>query len=293
MNTLKDIERIVTQCGLDISKIEIESQPMGATNTSYRCRYCGEQYVVRLGSSCPELLAINRQAEEAALKVVSKNNCGAPLVYYDVHTGNMVTRYLPGRDMNGEDFRNTVLLEGAVRLMRQLHALQTPYTLDMYQDVEQKLTAIRARGISLHPEFSEAYRFYQEIADRYPLETSAFRGLCHGDMFPNNFLLTEEGRIVLLDYEYTGMSDIFYDFACFSGGWTVEEKQHLLELYFGESRPELLQKLCDFSVVNWMWNGTWAYLKSCEVPPEQFDYVDFGHRHIDMILRYKREHPVQ
>ena len=139
MNTLKDIERIVTQCGWDISKIEIESQPMGATNTSYRCCYCGEQYVVRLGSSCPELLAINRQAEEAAL----------------------------------------------------------------------------------------------------------------------------------------------------------EEKQHLLELYFGESRPELLQKLCDFSVVNWMWNGTWAYLKSCEVPPEQFDYIDFGHRHIDMILRYKREHPVQ
>lgn len=287
------LQALFRTLGWHESEVEIETQPMGATNASYRCRYHGERYVVRLGSSCPGLLAINRKAEEAALKVVSENGCGASLVYYDADTGNMVTRYLAGRDMNRDDFRDAGLLQEAVRLMRQLHALQTPYSFDMYRDVEEKLAAIRERGIPLHAEFSEAYQFYREIAEKYPLETSTFRGLCHGDMFANNFLLTEKGQIVLLDYEYAGMSDIFYDLACFSTGWNPEEKAHLLQLYFGESRPELLQKLCDFSVVSWMWNGTWAYLKSCEVPPEQFDYIDFGHKHIDAILNYKRAHPVR
>ena len=84
---LKAVERIAAACGWDLSELEAEARPMGATNTSYRCRYRGEWYVVRVASSCPDLLAINRQAEAAALKAVSASGCGAPLVYYDISTG--------------------------------------------------------------------------------------------------------------------------------------------------------------------------------------------------------------
>ena len=154
-------------------------------------------------------------------------------------------------------------------------------------------TGIDSRqGIPLHPAFPQAYRYYQEIARKYQPEESSFRGLCHGDLFANNFLLADNGQIVLLDYEYAGMSDVFYDLACFSIGWGAVEKEQLLRLYFGKSNPQLLQKLFDFSVISWMWNGTWAYLKSCEVSPEQFDYIDFGHRHIDAILNVQRDHSV-
>ena len=204
----------------------------------------------------------------------------------------MVTRYIPGRDMNREDFRDCARLQEAVRLMHRLHALQTPYSLDLYRDIENRLASIRARGIPLHPAFPQAYRYYEEIARKYQPEESSFRGLCHGDLFANNFLLADNGQIVLLDYEYAGMSDVFYDLACFSIGWSAVEKEQLLRLYFGKSNPQLLQKLFDFSVISWMWNGTWAYLKSCEVSPEQFDYIDFGHRRIDAILNVQRGHSV-
>lgn len=283
------IQGVLAAMGWNESDFSLEPQALGSTNTSYLCTYRGERYVLRLGSEHPGLLAINRKAEEAALRVVSAIGCGAELVYYDGATGNMLTRYIEGREMTGKDFHDPQLLLQGIRQMQNLHRQKTDYRFDMYQDIERKLAAIRENGIPLHPDFEKAYACYCERRDRHPLETSPHIGLCHGDPFANNFVLDTAGKVHLLDYEYAGISDVFYDLACFSSGWAKPDREKLLELYFGACTPDLLQKLYDFAVICILWNGTWAYLKSCDVSPDVFDYVDYGHQHVEALLRFCRE----
>lgn len=109
------IQAVVAAMGWAESNFSLEPQVLGSTNTSYLCAYRGERYVHRLGSEHLGLLAINRKAEEATLRVVSAIGCGAELIYYDAITGNMLTRYIEGREMTGKDFHDPQLLLQGIR----------------------------------------------------------------------------------------------------------------------------------------------------------------------------------
>ena len=56
---------------------------------------------------------------------------------------------------------------------------------------------------------------------------------CHNDLLNANFLIGD--RIYLLDWEYAGMGDIFFDLANFSDNHEMIDAQDLwmLECYFG------------------------------------------------------------
>ena len=57
---------------------------------------------------------------------------------------------------------------------------------------------------------------------------------CHDDLLNANFLAN--GQLYVLDWEYAGMGDIFFDLANFSDHHelTDEQDRWLLECYFGE-----------------------------------------------------------
>lgn len=267
----------------------IEPTPLGSTNESYLCTYRGEKYVLRLGTNQAGILSINRRAEEAALKIVSDLHCGAPLVYYDIESGNMVTRFIQGRELTGEDFNDPRCLREVIKVLKTVHSRQTAFQFDFYGDVERKIDFIKQHNIPLHPKFSCAYEKYQACMDRNEVNPKLHYGLCHGDPFPNNFILSDDGQTYLIDYEFSGMGDVFYDLACIAPGLEPQNQEELLRLYFGACTAPLLQKLHDYIIINLMWNGTWAYVKSYDVPADVFDFVKFGDLHVNLIL--KDSHP--
>lgn len=271
--------------GWNCSECTIEPEPMGSTNESYLCTYRGEKYVLRLGTRKADILSINRRAEEAALKIVSRLSLGANLIYYDLESGNMVTKFLCGRELTGEDLNNPNCLNQIVQVLKTLHSQKSSYVFDFYADVEQRLRFINEHKIPVHPEFSCAYEKYRLCRNRNSINSKLHYGLCHGDPFVNNFILSEDGQLFLIDYEFSGMGDVFFDLSCIAPGLSPKMQKELLYLYFGECTPQLMQKLNDFCIINLMWNGTWAYVKSYDVPAEVFDYVKFGDFHMDTILK--------
>lgn len=53
------IQGVLAAMGWNESDFSLEPQAFGSTNTSYLCTYCGDRYVLPLGSEHPGLLAIN------------------------------------------------------------------------------------------------------------------------------------------------------------------------------------------------------------------------------------------
>ena len=58
---------------------------------------------------------------------------------------------------------------------------------------------------------------------------------CHNDLLPGN-VLRDGDRLMLVDWEYAGMNDRFFDLAnlAVNNGLTRDEEARLLEAYFGE-----------------------------------------------------------
>src|SRR5207244_9304708 len=92
-----------------------------------------------------------------------------------------------------------------------------------------------ARGVSPPREFAGA----KDLADRI----EAARGPlplvpCHNDLLNANFI-DDGSRIRIVDWEYAGMGDIFFDLANFAVNHELDEdgRAELLTAYFGDVRP--------------------------------------------------------
>jgi thiamine kinase-like enzyme len=83
--------------------------------------------------------------------------------------------------------------------------------------------------------------------------------LCHNDLLNGNFLRDEQGDIRILDWEYAGMGDRFFDLANFAAHHELDDEQilELLDAYFDNPLPrhfarlKLMQAMSDFREAMW------------------------------------------
>ena len=286
------IVRVLSEAGFAPCDVEVDTaSPLGGTNTSYICvnRRTGEKYILRLASKSSGVLGIDRKGEYDAIRAASELGCGAPLLYFDSDSGDMLTGYIEGRQLTPDDF--TPDSAGAfAEIMKRLHSGRVGHRFDPFADVEKRLDAIRENKIPLRAGFDINYAFYRDIAERCRKTPEKFTGLCHNDPFAGNFIMKPDGKLTLVDFEFSGTGNIFFDFSCLISSWPDELRTDFWRAYFGDNNPEYDKILRDWDVINVMWNCTWAYLKSLDSGTSAnyggdaaFDFVGFGDRHVDIL----------
>ena len=75
--------------------------------------------------------------------------------------------------------------------------------------------------------FEQADRLFYRLINRLE-QLGTDRKPCHNDLVPENFVMSGEGRMYLIDWEYSGYNDPMWDLA-----------SHLLESGFDEDEEEL------------------------------------------------------
>ena len=278
--------KILADLGWERSECEIGETSYGATNLSYFCTYRDEKYIIRMGAENSDLLVINRHAEKAAMEAVRGADYAIPLIYFDPASGNMVTKYVDADAMTGEQFNQEENIIRMATIAKDLHGRKTDYFFDPYDDVEKKLGYIKQYKIPMHEKFGEAYAIYKIRMDRNPAFEKQCLGLCHNDITAGNCLITKDRqKIYLIDYEFSGMGNIYNDLLCIVHGFPAEQQRLFFMEYFGEYKEYMTQKVKDFHIIVLMWNVTWAYLKSLDPGKNpDVDYMNHGNQWIDAIL---------
>ena len=289
MTTGDRINTVIAALGWKRSDCEIGETPYGATNLSYFCTYKNDKYIIRIGSENSDLLVINRRAERAAMGAVRGADYCIPLVYFNDVNGDMVTQYADADEMTFEEFSQDENIIRMAAIMKDLHSRKTDYFFNPYDDVEKKLGYIKQYNISVHEKFDEAYAIYAAIRDSNPIFEKQYLGLCHNDITPGNCLITKDKkRIYLIDYEFSGMGNIYNDLICNVNGFSDEKQQLFFKAYFGEYKEYMTKKIRDFLIIVLMWNVTWAYLKNLAPGASNVDYMNHGNQWIDAILNMKK-----
>src|SRR5262249_43444511 len=108
---------------------------------------------------------------------------------------------------------------------------------------------------------------------------------CHNDLLTSN--LIDDGRkIWVLDWEYAGTGDLFFDLGNLAANslFNQELEKLLLQYYFAKVRPADLRRLHLMRLVSDMREAMWGFLQ-IGISKLDFDYQAYACRHLKRFLR--------
>ena len=222
----------------------IEPLGGGITNRNFRVDVDGETFVLRIGGEDTALLGIDRLAEHAASRVAAVLGLAPEVVAFIEPEGFLVTRFVEGAVGQVD-----VAQVGAA--LRRLHAGPAiPSRFDSFRVVEAYRTIAAERGVVVPPAYEDAREIAQRIEARRPGTTLC---PCHNDLLNANFINGE--RLWIVDWEYAGMGDPYFDLGNFAVNHELdpEGEQLLLESYGGGDGEALvlMRFMSDFREAMW------------------------------------------
>jgi thiamine kinase-like enzyme len=247
----------------------------GITNHNFKVTLDGEAYVLRIAGADTELLGIDRHAEHAAAQAAAEVGVGPEVV--DFVDGSLITRFVEGRPVPPEELRRPECLRETARLLRHVHeGARFPARFDSFRVVERYHQTALEHGASIPAAYEPAKRRADEIERELG---SRPEHPCHNDLLNANFIRSPAG-IRIVDWEYAGMGDRFFDLANLAVNHELsdDEVDVLLEAYFGEVRDEhrrhlhLMRFMSDFREA--MWGVVQQGISNLD-----FDFEDYARKH--------------
>jgi thiamine kinase-like enzyme len=266
---------------------EIEPLGGGITNHNFKVGLDGETYVLRIGGKDTDLLGIDRRVEHGASLVAAELGVGPEVVAFLEAEGCLVTRFIEGREVPPPEMRRPPALGRAAQTLRRIHDGPTiPGRFDSFRVVEAYCVTATSRGVGVPADYSWA----KEIAD----EIEAGHGSrdtvpCHNDLLNANFIDDGE-RLRIVDWEYAGMGDRFFDLANFSinHDFGAEENGTLLAEYLGAVEPSALATLTVMRFMSDFREAMWGVVQQ-GVSELDFDFVAYADEHFDRLRRTAAE----
>jgi thiamine kinase-like enzyme len=247
-----------------------------------------DRYVLRLAGNDTHLLGISREVEHAATVAAAGVGVAPEVVAFLRPEGYLVTRFIDGRPITPEELRTPARLRMLGETLRRVHdGPPIPGLFVPYRIVEAYRLLAQARGVPIPPEYDLA----QAIARRIELAcltAPAELRPCHDDLLNANFI-DDGSRLRIVDWEYAGMGDPFFDVGNVSAnhGFEPEHDAAMLAAYDGtggaEANPARLARLTLMRVMSDFREAMWGVLQQ-GISTLEVDFRQYAAQHFDRLL---------
>jgi len=259
------------------SDLKISPLGGGITNSNYRVDTGGESFALRIAGADTELLGITREYEYAANLAAGKLGIAPEVLYVIQPEGYLVTRFISARPFPPKEITQPDNIRRVMEIVRKIHSMsEIPGTFSVFRTIEGYAEIARRYNV----EFPEKFDWLMERA--HEAESALMTDPepphpCHNDLLNANFLISDQ--IYILDWEYAGMGDRFFDLANFSDHHELSDDQDcwLLECYFGEVTEKRLAHLKIMKVMSDFREAMWA-LVQIGISQLDFDYRGYADR---------------
>ena len=254
----------------------------GITNKNYKITVDGESYVLRMGGNETKYLGIDRKIEyECSLRASQIGIAPEPVAFLEPE-GYIVARFISGKGIPAEEIGIAENIKRVLDSMQAYHALDHfPGLFSPFRVAEEYAKTASSFNVKL-PEkmdwyLEKSHEIETAMYGREPLEPRP----CHNDLLNANFI--DDGtRIRILDWEYAGMGDIFFDLGNFAvqHEFTVEQDDILLYSYFGEVTDSQRAHLKLMKIMSDLREAMWGMVQ-IGVSKLDFDYVGYAQKYFD------------
>jgi thiamine kinase-like enzyme len=273
------------------SHFEIAPLAGGLTNRNYVLTTKDESYVLRIAGADTELLGIDREREVACLHAAAGAGVGPVVLAHLPEHQTLVTSLIAGKSPTAEEILQPEFMRRMAETLRRCHEYPAPPdlgTFSAFETIRNYTTQAREKNVPLPPELDEALDRLSRIEKE--LTPSDPDCLCHNDLLIGN-IIDDGSALRIIDWEYGGLGDRFFDLGNFAvnAQFNEEQEKALLTYYFGECRPEHLQRLRSMRLVSDLREATWGFLQAgtSKLHPPAY-YLDYGRKHLMRFLQGAR-----
>jgi thiamine kinase-like enzyme len=268
-----------------LGAIDLKATPLGGgiTNNNFRIEGGGEVFVLRIAGADTELLGINREYEYAANLAAGKLGI-APEVYYFIRPeGYLVTRFINGRPILPDEISQPENLRRVADALNKIHSMPgIPGSFDVFWIVNDYSEIARRYRVEFPRDFD--WLIERMRAAGHALNTQPFIPRpCHNDLLNANFLA--DGQLYILDWEYAGMGDIFFDLANFSDHHNLNDEQDrwLLGCYFGQVSASQWAHLKIMKIMSDLREAAWG-LVQIGISKLDFDFRGYADKFFGRVM---------
>jgi thiamine kinase-like enzyme len=267
----------------------LEALTGGITNRNFKVELAtGEQVVLRIGGKDTALLGIDRTVEHEATRAAAALGLAPDVIRFVEPQGYLVTRFVEGAPISEDEVRKPDRLREVAEALRRFHEHgPIPGRFVSFRVVEAYCATAAARGVTPPAAYADA----KKVADRVE-EARGVQPLvpCHNDLLNANFI-SDGDRLWIVDWEYAGMGDRFFDLANFSVNHELsdDENDELLQAYFGEVLEEDMRALVLMRFMSDFREAMWGVVQQA-VSELEFDFASYAESHFER-LRETAEDP--
>ena len=205
----------------------------GLTNLSFHFRCGDREYVYRHPGVGTEKY-INRFSEAESMKIAEKLGLDDTYIYMDPDEGWKVSYYV--KNARILDYHDPKEVKHALGMLRTLHnsGSSTSQRFDIYSEIDRFLDALEGTNKSEFQDMAEMREMIKSLQN-YTGDDGYEECLCHCDSYAPNFIFDESGKLYLIDWEYSGMSDPGSDIGTFiaCSDYNMDEADKVIEQYIG------------------------------------------------------------
>jgi thiamine kinase-like enzyme len=258
----------------------------GITNRNFLITVAGrpERYVIRLAGNDTHLLGISREVEHAATVAAAGVGVGPEVSAFIRPEGYLVTRLIEGSPVSDQAVHRPETLRRVGDSLRRIHdGPPIPGLFIPFRIVEAYRALAAARGVAIPPEYELAMAFARRIELVFLTNPVELRP-CHNDLLNANFI-DDGARIRIVDWEYAGMGDPFFDLGNFSvnHGLAPDEDAEVLRAYEQDVRSDRLARLTLMRVVSDFREAMWGVLQQ-GISTLDVDFVAYAGEHFERLL---------
>lgn len=224
---------------------KIEQITHGVTNNTYLISTNNNKYILRISGKGTNSY-INRINEIENMRKISTLNILPHIYYADEQSGTIISQYIDiVKEFKKNDLRNLLELSKLNQILIQLHS--SHLILNNEFNIKEKIMQYQQQLSIMNCDYPGI------IKDNIFLLQNAFERLqsryksnlvpCHNDPKMDNFLLTDK-KIYLIDWEYSGMADEYFEMANFTltNELDIEEEKLFLNNYIQLSNMNFIEE---------------------------------------------------
>ena len=249
----------------------------GMTNQNYLVKTTNKQYIVKFFGKGTEKL-INRQDEKYNLELLKDLDLDVKNYLFDIEAGIKVNEYiesaitLDSTSIKTKFDKIAPILQTIHASGKELRGEFAPFEeIKKYESlIEEKIPYANYEAVR-----EEVFSLEKRLAD-----LGVDRKSCHIDLVPENFIESPQGRLYLIDWEYSSMNDPMWDLAALflESEFTRQEEEAFLSHYESEQTPVSREKIVIYKILQDAIWSLWTVYKE----EQGADFGDYG------VSRYQR-----
>ena len=249
----------------------------GMTNQNYLVKTTNKQYIVKFFGKGTEKL-INRQDEKYNLELLKDLDLDVKNYLFDIEAGIKVNEYiqsaitLDATSIKTKFDKIAPILQTIHASGKELRGEFAPFEeIKKYESlIEEKIPYANYEAVR-----EEVFSLEKRLAD-----LGVDRKSCHIDLVPENFIESPQGRLYLIDWEYSSMNDPMWDLAALflESEFTRQEEEAFLSHYESEQTPVSREKIAIYKILQDTIWSLWTVYKE----EQGADFGDYG------VSRYQR-----